>query len=110
MKNLSTPVKRGAQALIIPLLLFSSALSSPVLALDDYAECTYDFFTGHCTYGGPYDEPGPEPEIDYPEPYEPAPPYSPAPQPTYPSSPQPTYPSPEPAPVCERKPYLPQCE
>jgi hypothetical protein len=49
VKKLSTPVKKRAQAVVIPLLLLSalgfSGLSSPVLALDDISDCTYDFFT-----------------------------------------------------------------
>lgn len=110
MKKLSAPAKRHAQAVVIPLLLLS-ALSSPVLALDDYAECTYDFFTGHCTYGGPYDEP-PHPEPEVLEPYGPDP-YTPGQNQGHnppPPPPQSTdTPPDELAPVCYRKPYLPQC-
>jgi hypothetical protein len=116
VKKLSTPVKKRAQAVVIPLLLLSalgfSGLSSPVLALDDISDCTYDFFTGHCTYGGPYDEP-PHPEPEVLEPYEDTP-YTPGQNQGYnnppPPPPQSTdTPPDELAPVCYRKPYLPQC-
>jgi hypothetical protein len=106
--QLSILVKQLSQAALLSLIVLTCLGSSPTLALDDVFDC--DFFTGHCTGGGPFDEPH-DSEPDFPDPPEdPTPPQPPKPVPPPVTPPSQPAPDPiEPPPICDRRPSLPQC-
>jgi hypothetical protein len=109
MMRLPSKTQKHRQTALLSLMMLAALSSQPVLALDDTVDC--DFFTGHCTGGGPFDEPHPGSGPEFPDPSEPSPPQAPPSSPP-PITPPPSQPAPSPAnppPVCDRKPDLPQC-
>lgn len=115
MNRFTTKAIKYTQAVLISLIVLVLPSGQLASALDDNVDC--DFFTGHCTGGGPYDEPPDrDPDDSGPEPLEPQVPSTsqpPVSQPP-PASPPVSSPSPNPddggiPPICSRKPSLPQC-